>query len=263
MMKPLRAEDRSYARHELGQMLMSYDINPQEVLGTRLYRYFQLKNHSMMKTIKIIIATIMIAAAFPTHAQSYDFEEYIYPFGFRTYLSQDASGKTISLSQFSFSSQSFDNYIIEEVYVGLGMMSAKNTYRYRVEDNVVFSDVQLRQNALTGSTRYQDKIILFAFPQKDKPYTWTETDRGDNISGKSEYVFVNFQNQRIQAIKITKTSSYTTNKVKHKHIETSYWVYGYGRIVTYESIDGEERISSRIDLDELFVGFAELPSQNN
>lgn len=57
------------------------------------------------------------------------------------------------MSQLGFSSQYFDNYLVEEVYVGMGMMSSKITYRYRVEGNTVVSDVQLRQNAMTGSTK--------------------------------------------------------------------------------------------------------------
>lgn len=90
---------------------------------------------------------------------------------------------------------------------------------------------------------------------------WSETDRGDKISGKSEYVYVKFRNERKKAIKITKITTYTINKVTHEHKETSYWVEGFGRIVTYDNIDGDEHISSRIDFDELFEGFAEIPPQ--
>lgn len=208
---------------------------------------------------KIMLLAVALVFAYVCKAQEYHFGDYVYPFGCRMYFSQDSDGKTTSISQFSFTSQYFDNYLVEEVYVGLGMMSAKTIYRYHTEGNAIISDVQIRQNALTGTTQYQDKITLFAFPNNDKPYTWSETDRGDKISGKSEYVYVKFRNERTKAIKITEMITFTTDKV-HKHQRKSYWVEGFGRIVTYESIDGgEEHVSSRIDVDSLFEGFAELP----
>ena len=191
-----------------------------------------------------------------TNALEYNFDDYVYPFGYRTFISQNSEGKTTSISQFSFASEYFDNYLIEEVYIGMGMMSAKTAYRYHIEDNTVISDVQLRQNAMTGSTKYQDKIVLFAFPNNDKPYTWSETDTGDKISGKSEYVYILLRNERKKAIKITKITTYTTDNVTHKYEEKSFWMEGFGRIITYGSWDGsDEIIVSKIDLfDELFMG---------
>lgn len=213
-----------------------------------------------MKIFSKLIVLLFVVIVLPTNAQEYNFGDYMYPFGCRTFLSLDSEGKTTAISQFSFTSQYFDNYLVEETYIGIGMLSAKNIYQYNTEGNAVISNVQLRQNALTGSTQYQDKITLFAFPAKDKPYVWSETDRGDKISCKSEYVFVKFRNERTKAIKITKTTTYTINKVTHKHKEISYWVEGFGRIVTYASIDGGKKsISSRIDSDKLFEGFAEIP----
>lgn len=213
-----------------------------------------------MKIFSKLIVLLFVVIVLPTNAQEYNFGDYMYPFGCRTFLSLDSEGKTTAISQFSFTSQYFDNYLVEETYIGIGMLSARNIYQYNIEGNAVISNVQLRQNALIGSTQYQDKITLFAFPAKDKPYVWSETDRGDNISCKSEYVFVMFRNERTKAIKITKTATYTINKVTHKHKETSYWVEGFGRIVTYDSIDGgKKRISSRIDSDKLFEGFDEIP----
>lgn len=124
----------------------------------------------MKKSFLLLGAMMLLVMS--TKAQKYNFEDYIYPFGCRTYASPDSKGNLSSVTQYSFESQAFDNYLIEEVYIGLGMMSAKTTYRYRTEENAVISDVQLRQNRLTGSTRYQDKLILFAFPEKDKPFKW-------------------------------------------------------------------------------------------
>ena len=216
-----------------------------------------------MRNLFLICTMMCMFGYMTTTAQEYNFEDYVYPFGCRTFSSQNTEGMATSMSQFSFASESFDNYLIEEVYVGMGIMSAKNIYRYYIENNAVISDVQLRQNALTGSTKYQDKITLFAFPNNDKPYTWTETDRGDKISGKSEYVYVMFNSQRTRAIKITKTITFITNdNVKHKQIEKSFWIKGYGRVVTYYSIDGsEDRIQSIIELPVYFDGVTELPSQ--
>lgn len=115
-------------------------------------------------------------------AQEYNFEDYVYPFGYRTYASLDGNGNLSSVTQYSFESQAYDNYLVEEVYIGYGVMSAKTTYKYHTDENAVISDVQLRQNRLTESTKYQDRLILFAFPEKDKPFKWTETDRGISIN---------------------------------------------------------------------------------
>lgn len=118
----------------------------------------------------------------------------------------------------------------------------------------MISDVQLRQNALTGSTNYQDKIVLFAFPNDSKPYMWSETDRGNKVSCKSEYVYISLQNERIKAIKITKVTTYTTDNVLHKVEEKSFWVNGFGRIITLGSWDGgKDVVVSKTDLDELLI----------
>lgn len=202
---------------------------------------------------KIILLTVSLFLAMSTKAQDFNFEDYFYPFGFRTYLLLDSGGKTTSMSQFRFTSQYYDNYLIEEIYVGMGMMSAKNTYRYRVEGNTVISDVQLRQNAITGSTKYQDKIVLFAFPTKDKPYTWSETDSGNKYQCSSEYVYINasiaHNSLFVKAIKITRENSYTFENKRHRIIETSYWVRNYGRIITYIDWDGTKNTSSMDILD--------------
>lgn len=196
--------------------------------------------------------TTFLLLAMSSNAQDYNFEDYFYPFGFRTFLSIDCGGKTTTMRQFSFSSQYYDNYLVEEVYVGMGMMSAKSTYRYRVEGNTVISDVQLRQNAITGSTKYQDRIVLFAFPNNDKPYTWSETDSGDEYQCAAEYVFVNASiNQKtlsMKAIKMTRDNNYVIGNKKHRVIETSYWVSNYGRIITFVDWDGTKNISSKLDV---------------
>lgn len=185
-------------------------------------------------------------------AATYSFDDYIYPFGFRTYASPDSKGNLSSVTQYSFESQAFDNYLVEEVYIGIGMMSAKTIYRYHTEENKVISDVQLRQNRLTGSTRYQDKLTLFAFPKDDKPFKWTEIDRGDKYQCTSEYVYVNvsiYNNSSfIKAVKITRDNSFVVGKEKHRVIEKSYWASGYGRLITLINWDGTERTSSKLDV---------------
>ena len=50
-----------------------------------------------------------------TQAQEYNFGDYIYPFGFRTYTTPDSKGELSSVTQYSFESQTYDNYLIEEV----------------------------------------------------------------------------------------------------------------------------------------------------
>jgi len=204
-----------------------------------------------MKKSFLLLAAIMLLAM-STNAQEYNFKDYVYPFGCRTFASPDSQGNLSSVTQYSFESQAYDNCLVEEVYVGYGMMSSKTTYRYYTEGNTVVSDVQLRQNRLTGSTRYQDKLILFAFPEKDKPFKWSETDRGDKYQCTSEYVYINASiNQRtlfIKAIKITRNNSYAVGKEKHSIIETSYWVSDYGRIITYVDWDGTKRASSKLDV---------------
>lgn len=196
--------------------------------------------------IAILLSTMSI------NAQEYNLGNYVYPFGFRTYVSPDNDGNLLSVTQYSFESMSFDNYLVEEVYIGFGMMSAKTTYRYYTDGNAVISDVQLRQNRLTGSTKYQDRLILFAFPEKDKPFKWTETDRGDKYQCTSEYVYVNASIDHkmlfMKAIKITRDNSYIVGNEKHRIIETSYWVSDYGRIITFGDWDGTKRTSSKLDV---------------
>ena len=185
-------------------------------------------------------------------AQKYNFEDYVYPFGCRTYASPDSKGNLSSVTQYSFESQVYDNYLVEEVYIGYGIMSAKSTYRYRTEENAVISDVQLRQNRLTGSTKYQDRLILFAFPEKDKPFKWTETKRREKYQCTSEYVYINASIYRkslfLKSIKITRDNSYIVGNKKHRIIETSYWVSNYGRIITYVDWDGTKKASSKLDI---------------
>ena len=187
-----------------------------------------------------------------TTAQEYNFEDLVYPFGFRTYVSLDSKGNLSSVTQYSFESQAYDNYLVEEVYIGHGMVSAKTTYRYHIDGNAVISDVQLRQNRLTGSTKYQDRLILFAFPEKDKPFKWTETDRGDKYQCTSEYVYINasidHKSLFLKAVKTTRDNSYIAGNEKHRIIETSYWVSDFGRIITYVDWDGTKRASSKLDV---------------
>lgn len=184
-------------------------------------------------------------------AQRYNFEDYVYPFGFRTYVLPDSKNLS-SVTQYSFESHAYDNYLVEEVFTGHGITTAKTTYRYHTEKNVVISDVQLRQNRLTGSTKYQDRLILFAFPEKDKPFKWTETDRGSKYQCTSEYVYINASIYRqslfLKSIKITRDMSYIVEKKKHRIIETSYWVSNYGRIITFLDWDGTKKASSKLDV---------------
>ena len=204
-----------------------------------------------MKKSFLLLGTIMLFVM-STKAQKYNFEDYVYPFGFRTYSSPDSKGNLSSMTQYSFQSQAYDNYLVEEVYIGQGMMSAKTTYRYHTEENALISDVQLRQNRLTGSTKYQDRLILFAFPEKDNPFKWTETDRGDKFQCTSEYVYINASINHnslfLKSIKITRDNSYIVENEKHRCIETSYWVSNYGRLITFVDWDGTKKASSKLDV---------------
>ena len=204
-----------------------------------------------MKKTCLLLGAIMLLVM-STKAQRCNFDDYIYPFGFRTYVSPDNNGKLLSVTQYSFESLTFDNYLVEEVYIGHGMMSAKSTYRYHTEENAVISDVQLRQNRLTGSTRYQDRLVLFAFPEKDNSFKWTETDRGDKYQCTSEYVYINASIDHnslfLKAIKITRDNSYIVENEKHRYIETSYWVSNYGRLITFVDWDGTKKVSSQLDV---------------
>ena len=204
-----------------------------------------------MKKSFLLLGAIMLLVT-SSQAQKYNFGNYVYPFGYRTYVSPDSKGNLSSVTQYSFESQTYDNYLVEEAYIGLGIISAKTTYRYHTEGNAVISDVQLRQNRLTGSTRYQDRLILFAFPEKDNSFKWTETDRGDKYQCTSEYEYINasinHESLFLKSIKIKKENSYTVGNEMHKIIETSYWVSNYGRIITYVDWDGMKKVSSKLDV---------------
>jgi hypothetical protein len=204
----------------------------------------------MKKTILLLGAIMLLVMS--TQAQEYNFEDYLYPFGCRTYASPNSKGDLSSVTQYSFESRAYDNYLVEEVYIGIGMMSAQNTYRYHTEGNAVISDVQLLQNRLTGSTKYQDRLVLFAFPEKVKPFKWTETKRGEKYQCTSEYVYINasiyHKSLFMKAIKITRDNSYIFENKKHRIIETSYWVSNYGRIITYIDWDGTKKASSKLDI---------------
>lgn len=199
-----------------------------------------------------LFLTTFMLFAMSTKAQEYNFEDYVYPYGCRTYASPDSNGNLSSITQYSFESQTYDNYLVEEVYIGYGMMSSKTTYRYHIDGNAVISDVQLRQNRLTGSTQYQDRLILFAFPEKNNSFKWTETDRGDKYKCSSEYVYINASiNQKtlfMKAIKITRDNSYVVGNEQHRITETSYWVSNYGRIITFVDWDGTKKTSSKLDV---------------
>lgn len=204
-----------------------------------------------MKKSFLLLGAIMLLVM-SAQAQKYNFEDYVYPFGCRTYASPDSQGNLSSVTQYSFESKAYDNYLVEEVYIGYGIISAKSNYRYHTEENAVISDVQLRQNRLTGSTKYQDRLILFAFPEKDKPFKWTETDRGDKYQCTSDYVYINasitHNSLFLKAIKITRDNSYIVENEKHRFIETSYWVSNYGRLITFVDWDGTKKVSSKLDV---------------
>ena len=200
-----------------------------------------------MKNLFLLLGAIMLIVM-PTQAQNYNFEDYVYPFGCRTYASPDSKGNLLSVTQYSFES----HFLIMETYIGYGVLSAKATYRYYIEDNAVISDVQLRQDMITGSKHYQDRLILFAFPEKDKPFKWTETDRGDKYQCTSEYVYINASINHnslfLKSIKITRDNSYIVENEKHRVIETSYWVSNYGRLITFVDWDGTKKASSKLDV---------------
>jgi hypothetical protein len=168
----------------------------------------------------------------------------------------------LSVTQYSFESLGYDNYLVEEVYIGHGIMSAKSTYRYRIEGNTVISDVQLLQNGLTGSAKYQDRLILFAFPVNNKPFKWSETKRGEKYQCTSEYVYINASIEHnslfLKSIKITRDNSYIFGKKMHRIKETSYWVSDYGRIITYLDWDGTKRVSSKLDVLDYIQEISEV-----
>ena len=204
-----------------------------------------------MKKSFFLLGAIMLLVM-SVQAQKYNFEDYIYPFGCRTYASPNSKGNLLSVTQYSFETKSLGNYLVEEVYIGHGIMSAKSTYRYRIEGNTVISDVQLRQNGLTGTTRYQDRLTLFAFPVNNKPFKWSETDRGDKYQCTSEYVYINASVDHnslfLKSIKITRDNSYIVGKKRHRIKETSYWVSDYGRLITFVDWDGTKKASSKLNV---------------
>lgn len=214
-----------------------------------------------MKKSFFLLGAIMLLVM-SVQAQKYNFEDYIYPFGCRTYASPDSKGNLLSVTQYSFESQAYDNYLVEEVYIGYGIMSTKSTYRYRIEGNTVISDVQLRQNGLTGTTRYQDRLTLFAFPVNNKPFKWSETDRGDKYQCTSEYVYINASVDHnslfLKSIKITRDNSYIVGKKMHRIKETSYWVSNYGRLITFVDWDGTKKASSKLDVLDYIQEISEV-----
>ena len=214
-----------------------------------------------MKKSFLILWGIMLFFS-SAQAQEYNFEDYVYPFGCRTYASPDSKGNLLTVTQYSFESHDYNNYLVKEVYIGYGIMSTKATYRYRIEGNTVISDVQLWQCALTGNTRYQDRLILFAFPVNNKPFKWTETDRGDKYQCTSEYVYINASIDHnslfLKSIKITRDNSYIVEKKKHRIIETSYWVSNYGRLITFVDWDGTKRVSSKLDVLDYIQEISEV-----
>ena len=207
-----------------------------------------------MKKLLLICMVMFVFGLQSINAQEYNFEPYIYPLGFRTYYT-NSEEKFITFSEFSFTSQYSDNFLVKEVYIGVGVMSSKTYYRYRVEGNAVISDVQIIQSAL-GNSRRQDKITLFAFPNNDKPYKWTETVGGDKYQCTSEYAYIQAlifeKSMFLKAIKITRDLSFVSDNKKHRIIETSYWVSDFGRLVTKVDWDGAKH-SDCLDL----VGFVE------
>lgn len=205
----------------------------------------------------VFLASTMVCKA------NYNFDDYIYPFGSRSYYSKNSNGKITIRTQFSFESQYYDNYLVEEIYIGMGVKSATNFYRYHTKGNAVVSDVQIYRNVLTGSTKYQNNIVIFAFPIDDKPYKWTEIDRGDTRQCTSEYVYIMASGKYLKAIKITRDNTFTVGKEKHREIEKSYWLKGYGRIITLRDLDGTEIISSQLDTysTNLFEDISEISEE--
>lgn len=87
---------------------------------------------------------------------------------------------------------------------------------------------------------------------KDKPFKWSETDRGDKYQCTSEYVYINasiyHKSLFMKAIRITRDNSYIIGNEEHRIIETSYWVSDYGRIITYVDWDGTKKASYKLDV---------------
>ena len=127
----------------------------------------------------------------------------------------------------------------------------QNFYNYKIDGNVIFSHVQIRQGSLTKSEGCHELLIIFAFPMKNAPFRWTETVNGEKYKCTSEYVYINASIDSnsffVKAIKITKDNNYVYKNKKHRIIETSYWVCNYGRIITFTDWDGTKHTSSKLD----------------
>lgn len=199
----------------------------------------------MIMKKKIILLVTFMLLAMSTKAQEYNFRDYFFPFGFRTCV-RDSVGNLLPITQYSFSSTNFDNYLVAETYIGWGIVSAKTTYRYYIEGNAIYSDVQLWQSRSKGSTHYQDEFILFAFPMENTPFKWTETVNGKKYQCTSEYVYIQFGILFKKAIKITRYNSYVLKNKKHRLIKTSYWVCGCGRVIAFTDRDGIKETSSKL-----------------
>lgn len=57
-----------------------------------------------MKKSFLLLGAIMLLVM-STQAQKYNFEDYVYPFGCRTYVSPDSKGNLSFVTQYSFESQ--------------------------------------------------------------------------------------------------------------------------------------------------------------
>ena len=215
--------------------------------------YNLIKNMIMKKKIILLVTFMLLAMS--TKAQEYNFRDYFFPFGFRTYvnpLAPESEGKIGSMSQYSFQSGWLGDFLIEETYIGVGIMSSKVIYNYKTDGNAVISTVQIRQNSLTGSRSCHDLLAIFAFPVKNVPFEWTETVNGEKFQCKSEYVYINASIDRNsffkKAVKITRDNSYVYKYKKHRIIETSYWVCNYGRVITFTDWDGTKHTSSKLNV---------------
>lgn len=192
----------------------------------------------------------------------YNFDDYVYPIGSRSYYSKALNGEIISRMQFSIKSQyGGSRYLVEGSTIN-GINSSA-FYRYKIKDNAVVSDFQIYQNALIGSAEYRDNITIFAFPIDEKPYNWTEIHKGDKYQCTSEYVHIMASEKYFEAIKITKDNTFTVGKEKHREIEKSYWIKGYGRIITLRDLDGVEIISSQLETQgtDIFANVLEVPEE--
>ena len=84
-----------------------------------LCNFAEILNDNTMKRLTLVFA-IILSYTIVCSASNLNFEDYIYPFGCRTYSSFDSKGNVSSMTQYSFESQNFDNYLVEEEYIGIG-----------------------------------------------------------------------------------------------------------------------------------------------